>query len=1132
MIHADSCLKRQTWKGVNSPDLRWPCCGCTGPEVVFDNVSNKSKTSERPDISGSSSDGSDENNTQREREVGALQGPVPGNICEICARSFTTKTGLGVHIRRSHAERANAAVNVVRKKAQWSLEELSLMARTEAELTLKGGVRFMNQELLKSFSHRSLEAVKGQRRSDVYRDLVNGYTAELATIPAAPARLVAAAVVEREIVEPETVEGGVGDRPDDSVDQLWPNPTLVPEPPGSDGNGGLAQVTRDLISEADRWRDSGEFQAQRLQFLAEEALLGRDVTQLISQWVSSLFPSDRPRNLPRGPPRGIGRVVHNRRQQRREEVNRTSQKGRRRKEYAKVQNLLRKSMSAGANYVLSGGHQEDQNPQTPSPAAMQEFWSGIFSSEPTGRWADDQVPNPVRELSELWAPVTIEEVTKNRVALRSAPGPDGITPREWAGVPPILRCLLYNVVLLTENLPLSLTQTRTTLIPKKEGELQASDFRPISVGSVVLRNLHKILARRIQGAGLFSDSQRAFMPADGVAENLLCLHATVDDAYRKLNQLHVASLDVAKAFDTVNHQAMLDIARGAGIPGPFIRYIGNLYASATTYLDLRGAPKTPIRVARGVRQGDPLSPLLFNLVIDYALGVLHDAVGYQLNDVRINSLAFADDVILLATTQSGMQRNLDGFSGRLRECGLLLNSQKSHVLSLVPSGKQKKMKVVEDLEFLIDGSRLPAIGLTSTWKYLGIRHVGGKVKLNDLQVEELLDKVTRAPLKPHQRMVILTRHLIPRFYHPLVLGRITKGFLRAQDVVIRARVRRWLHLPKDVPVEYFHASVRKGGLGVPSLLRSIPVLKKRRLFKISNSEIPHLAAAAATPYWQVQYAWAERNLPCNAMGLRIDDTRDLKQSLALDLYRAVDGEGLRGCDSAPSSYLWASDLANEMVAADFVRSHLVRVQALPTRARRNRGTHRPGPVECRAGCGVLETPYHVVQQCFRSHGVRIARHDELCRRVASYLEGGGWKVEREVTFKTDLGNRRPDLVCSKGERVAILDAQVISGTQIDLAHRDKLEKYRREDIVAPAARRHAVDRNNVSVNAITISWRGVWSKHSCRELRQLGLTNRQLGRLTPKVLVGSYMCFRTFEQRTDRRPVGWGGERFARQGIG
>jgi len=99
-------------------------------------------------------------------------------------------------------------------------------------------------------------------------------------------------------------------------------------------------------------------------------------------------------------------------------------------------------------------------------------------------------------------------------------------------------------------------------------------------------------------------------------------------------------------------------------------------------------------------------------------------------------------------------------------------------------------------------------------------------------LEEGLKQLSKAPLKPKQRLFLLRVDLILGLYHETALSKYSKGLLKYLDRTARAAVRRWLHLPHDVPQPLFHAPTGEGGLGLPELLVQIPLMRRVRVEKL------------------------------------------------------------------------------------------------------------------------------------------------------------------------------------------------------------------------------------------------------------------------------------------------------------
>jgi len=988
-------------------------------------------------------------------QTNQLEEGADGWRCAVgnCTMSFASKRGLGQHMRLSHPVEHNSGIDVERVKARWRQEECKLLAKAEVE-AVKAGRLHINKHLVTVFPHRTLESIKKRRQHPEHKGFVNEYMN----------------AVEEE-VEPGNVDMGHSDEIRDA----------------------LISEIRAIIATFENPRPS----LRRLIEIAEEVLSGNSSNGRISGWLMRSFPHARM-------PRGV--------QQRRPIDVTANRRKRRRQQYWYMQKLFKKDAAAAAREVL---RDPGETVEMPPSDDVVNFWRSVYErgaaavpeEEADNGWAVNNA------LNSLWSPISDADIRTSELGIDSAAGPDGVSVANWSSIPIPQRRLVYCVIMLEGSMETELSRARTVLIPKTTGLLGPGDFRPLSITSVVTRQFHKILARRLKGLHNFSETQRAFTDCDGTVENLSILSAILADARISRKEVHIASLDIKKAFDSVAHAVIIDTIKKMGCPREFVNYVAKLYANAKTILQWAGV-NTEIQMEEGVLQGDPLSPLLFNAVVDIALKAIDKAVGYTLHGKLVSSIAYADDILLVSSTKIGMMKILAAFARTMATFGLHINFDKSNIISLVPSGKEKKVKVLSEQTFSIDDHPIKQVGIIDGWKYLGIQFEGHTIAGKRVSMHDDLLKLDKAPLKPQQRLHMLKTNVIPKFLHVLVLGKTTKGRLEALDRNNRAFVRKWLKLPKDVPIAYFHACVRSGGLGITCLAESVPLTRKERLTKFLETGSPTAQAMSESYYIK---GLLER---CNKQLAHIGENVDKSMRKAVwddKLEAKFDTKHLTVSKESKASTSWVEKRANAIKAHDYIHYHQVRAGCLPSRTRTSRG--RNYDAMCRAGCRLPETNYHVIQQCHRTHGGRILRHDRIVDIVAERLGSmAEYDVIVEPRFRTPIGLRKPDLLVTKAGTTWVLDAQVVSGTNMRRDHAEKRSVYNGvPGLEAQIKERCTADI--VKYEAITISYKGIFSKESDDLLTKLGLNEYDMFKIVTSTLRGTWLNWTRFNQINTINPL-------------
>lgn len=156
------------------------------------------------------------------------------------------------------------------------------------------------------------------------------------------------------------------------------------------------------------------------------------------------------------------------------------------------------------------------------------------------------------------------------------------------------------------------------LISKSNTPECISDYRPISLINSSCKIISKLLANRpsLIINSLIDDSQLIFIKGRCIADNIIAAQEVIFHLQKIRLLGHVLKVDFAKAFDSLDWKFLLDVLIAKGFGPHWISRIHNILSSSKARDLVNGEPHGYIHCKRGVRQEDPLSPMLFALVAD------------------------------------------------------------------------------------------------------------------------------------------------------------------------------------------------------------------------------------------------------------------------------------------------------------------------------------------------------------------------------------------------------------------------------------------------------------------------------------------------------------------------------------
>ncbi|EYB86257.1 hypothetical protein Y032_0282g1273 [Ancylostoma ceylanicum] len=449
-----------------------------------------------------------------------------------------------------------------------------------------------------------------------------------------------------------------------------------------------------------------------------------------------------------------------------------------------------------------------------------DFYSDLFDSHvhlPPCHLREDEYVIP----SVL--PSEVRHAIKS-VKNRTAPGPDRIRPEHLKNLPTALvntLARLFTRYLSECKVPSQWKTSRTVLLYKKGDPQDIGNYRPICLLSVVYKLFTRVILNRIERTLDEGQpcEQAGFRKGFSTIDHIHTVTRLIEVSREYKMPLCLTFIDLKKAFDTVETEAVLEALGNQGVPTQYIRIFRELYSNFTTRISPFYDDIT-IDVRRGVRQGDTVSPKLFTATLEDVMRRLEwDNMGVRVDGRLLHHLRFADDIVLITPSISQAERMLADFDDACGKIGLQLNLTKTMFM---------RNGWVPDAPFSLNGT---TISECSSYVYLG-REVN---MMNDLapelgrrkraawgaykSIEDVVKKTKNIRLRAH----LFNTTVLPALTYASETWALRKQDENAVSVIERSIERVMLGMTRLTQVR---AGIRSSTLRQQSKIRDAAVYAK------------------------------------------------------------------------------------------------------------------------------------------------------------------------------------------------------------------------------------------------------------------------------------------------------------------
>ena len=463
-----------------------------------------------------------------------------------------------------------------------------------------------------------------------------------------------------------------------------------------------------------------------------------------------------------------------------------------------------------AKETLDGSDPAQAKQVQVSPKEAEDFFRATYSdarNAPLDAPPSSTVSAPPIDVPFNENPISLAELRHvlRKKSNKGAPGPDGIPYVLYKRSPELQRALvvLFNDVIRTGLVPASWGTANIVLIPKSSGIVNdVKELRPIALTNTMGKLFTAILARRLESflrANLSWDtSQKGFASAtQGCIDHAFTVQQTLQDARYHQRSIAVAWLDLKNAYGSISHKMVQFALRQYSVPLRWCHIIFALYDHLCARVTTPAWSTNYFPYHKGVFQGDPLSPVIFNMAFSPVIAQIKELNKHPYVTacgVAVGVTAYADDLTIVCSTVSQLQHVIDGLGPLMAWLRLSFNPKKCVGLILTRGAVASPAPTL----FV---NQLPITNLVppQTFKFLGVQiPANGDLKPVFETVHALAkkywDAITKAPVTIPAKVEIF-KFSLTRLRWLLTVYDWPMRDVESLQAIANSYLRSWLHLP-------------------------------------------------------------------------------------------------------------------------------------------------------------------------------------------------------------------------------------------------------------------------------------------------------------------------------------------------